>query len=57
MIVNCGWLRKIPYPISGKSKEYYVGKNVFSSEKETKLCITRGDGDARWHAWIKNNIS
>jgi hypothetical protein len=43
MIVNSGWLGKIPYPILGKSKEYYVEKVYFSSEKEAKLCFIRAD--------------
>jgi hypothetical protein len=41
MIVNFGWLGKIPYQILGKSKEYYVERIYFSSAKEAKLCIIR----------------
>jgi hypothetical protein len=41
MIVNFGWLGKIPYQILGKSKEYYVEKVYFHPKKKPNFALLK----------------
>jgi hypothetical protein len=46
MIVNSGRLGKIPYPILGKSKEYYVEKVYFHPRKKPNFALLKEMQDA-----------